>query len=86
MKKLRDGITPPILRSSNLRSRRFRLLLCVLVLVNGARRTFSAKVGARGGGREEGKKETLAGRPRDPEERPLDIFTVELIQSVTACQ
>ena len=41
---------------------------------------------ARGGGRGEGKKETLASRPRDPEERPLDIFTVELIQSVTACQ
>ena len=40
----------------------------------------------RGGGRAEGKKETLGGRPRDPEERPLDIFTVELIQSVTACQ
>ena len=41
---------------------------------------------ARGGGRGEGKKETLAGRPRDPQERPPDIFTVELIQSVTACQ
>ena len=31
----------------SLRSKRFRLLLCVLVLVNGARGTFSAKVGAR---------------------------------------
>ena len=41
---------------------------------------------ARGAGRGEGKKETLAGRPRHPEERPLDIFTVELILSVTACQ
>ena len=41
---------------------------------------------ARGGGRGEGKKEMLAGKPRDPEECPLDIFTVELIQSVTACQ
>ena len=41
---------------------------------------------ARGGGRGEGKKETLAGRASDPEESPLDIFTVELIQSVTACQ
>ena len=32
---------------SSLRSKRFRLLLCVLVLVNGARRTFSAKDGVR---------------------------------------
>ena len=32
---------------SSLRGKRFRLLLRVLVLVNGARRTFSAKVGTR---------------------------------------
>ena len=42
--------------------------------------------GGGGGGRGEGKNKTLAGRPHDPEERPLDIFTVEIIQSVTACQ
>ena len=50
----------------------------MLVLVNGARRTFSAKVGARAKasvrGRGEGQKETLAGRPHDPEERPLGHF------------
>ena len=50
----------------------------MLVLVNGARRTFSAKVGARAKnerrGRGEGKKEMLAGRPRDLEERPLGHF------------
>ena len=37
----------PCLIPVSLRSKRFRLLLYVLVLVNGARRTFSTKAGVR---------------------------------------
>ena len=62
----------------------------MLVLVNGVCRTFSAKVGARAKserrGEGGGKKGNACRQTRDPEERPLDIFTVELIQSMTDCQ